>query len=178
MRGKANGTEHKQKSQKPNHLFHLCAQLQRGRDLRGCGAGSGAYPGPGDRYYLADHHEPIVSEEVFEKAQEILHRRSNPRKTDGGKREIFTRKYAFSCLIKCGFCGGTLTRRCWHSGTTHSKVVWQCVEATKGGKKFCPDSKGVEEVQIKKAFVESYKLLCENADGVLEEFLARVEKNL
>ena len=95
--------------------------------------------GEEDRYYLADHHEPIVSEEVFEKAQEILHRRSNPRKTDGGKREIFTRKYAFSCLIKCGFCGGTLTRRCWHSGTTHSKVVWQCVEATKGGKKFCPD---------------------------------------
>lgn len=134
--------------------------------------------GEEDRYYLADHHEPIVSEEVFEKAQEILNRRSNPRKTDGGKREIFTRKYAFSCLIKCGFCGGTLTRRCWHSGTTHSKVVWQCVEATKGGKKFCPDSKGVEEVQIKKAFVESYKLLCENADGVLEEFLARVEKNL
>ena len=57
-------------------------------------------------------------------------------------------------------------------------MVWQCVEATKGGKKFCPDSKGVEEVQIIKAFVESYKLLCENADGVLEEFLARVEKNL
>lgn len=45
-----------------------------------------------------------------------------------------------------------------------------------GRQKFCPDSKGVEEAQIMKAFVESYKLLCENADGVLEEFLARVEK--
>lgn len=135
--------------------------------------------GEEDRYYLAGHHEPIISEEDFEKAQMILRRRSYPRKTgDGVKRELFTRKYAFSCLIKCGFCGGTLTRRCWHSGTTHSKVVWQCVEATKGGKKFCPDSKGVEEIQIQRAFVESYKLLCTNEDGVLEEFLERVEKNL
>ena len=52
------------------------------------------------------------------------------------------------------------------------------MEATKGGKKFCPDSKGVEEIQIQRAFVESYKLLCTNEDGVLEEFLERVEKNL
>ena len=51
------------------------------------------------------------------------------------KREKFSRQYAFSCMLECGFCGGTLTRRNWHSGTDHSKVVWQCVTATKKGKK-------------------------------------------
>ena len=39
--------------------------------------------GEQDKYYIKDHHEPIVSEDVFAKAQEILarrgyHRRLNP----------------------------------------------------------------------------------------------------
>lgn len=107
--------------------------------------------GEEDRFYIRDHHEPIISEEVFETAQEILARRTQVRKVGIlGKREKFSRKYTFSCLIKCGFCGGALTRRTWHSGTTHSKVVWQCAASTKGGKKYCPDSKGIEEKQIDK----------------------------
>jgi len=35
--------------------------------------------GEQDKYYIKDHHEPIVSEEVFAKAQEILARRGYPR---------------------------------------------------------------------------------------------------
>lgn len=31
--------------------------------------------GEEDQYYIKNHHEPIVSEEVFNKAQDILHRR-------------------------------------------------------------------------------------------------------
>ncbi len=68
--------------------------------------------GEEDQFYIRDHHEAIISEEMFEKAQEILKRRAKPRRlgTDG-KREKFSRKYAFSCMLECGFCGGTLTRR-------------------------------------------------------------------
>lgn len=89
--------------------------------------------GEEDQFYIRDHHEAIISEEMFEKAQEILKRRAKPRRlgTDG-KREKFSRKYAFSCMLECGFCGGTLTRRSWHSGSQYNKVIWQCVTATKG----------------------------------------------
>lgn len=135
--------------------------------------------GEEDQFYIRDHHEAIISEEMFEKAQEILKRRAKPRRlgTDG-KREKFSRKYAFSCMLECGFCGGTLTRRSWHSGSRYNKVIWQCVTATKKGKKFCPDSKGIAEETIEQAFIESYRLLCQNNKDVLDEFIARTEETL
>lgn len=135
--------------------------------------------GEEDQFYVRDHHEAIISEEVFDAAQEILKRRSKPRRlgTDG-KREKFSRKYAFSCLLECGFCGGTLTRRSWHSGSQYNKIIWQCVTATKKGKKFCPDSKGIAEETIEQAFVESYRLLCQNNKDVLDEFISRTEEAL
>lgn len=135
--------------------------------------------GEEDKFYMKDHHEPIISEEVFEKAQEILNRRNKNRITVGsGKREKYSRKYAFSCMLECGFCGGTLTRRNWHSGSKYSKVIWQCVTATKKGKKFCKHSKGIPETAIEEAFVESYRLLCDDNKDVLEEFLQRMDDTL
>lgn len=135
--------------------------------------------GEEDRFYIRDHHEPIISEEVFEKAQEILQRRSKARSLrEDGKREKFSRQYAFSCLLECGFCGSTLSRRSWHSGTQYNKIIWQCVTSTKKGKKFCPDSKGLAESTIEQAFIESYRLLCANDKDVLDEFLKRTEETL
>lgn len=135
--------------------------------------------GEEDQFYIRDHHEAIISDEVFDAAQGILKRRAKPRRlgTDG-KREKFSRKYAFSCMIECGFCGGTLTRRSWHSGSQYNKIIWQCVTATKKGKKFCPDSKGIAEETIEQAFIESYRLLCQNNKDVLDEFIARTEEAL
>ncbi|WP_434282669.1 recombinase family protein [Clostridium botulinum] len=135
--------------------------------------------GEEDQFYIREHHEPIISEEVFEKAQEILNRRNKNRGIIGdGKREKYSRKYAFSCMLKCGFCGSTLSRRNWHSGSEYNKVIWQCVAATKKGKKFCPDSKGIPEQAIEEAFLESYRLLCDDNKDILDEFLQRMDDTL
>ena len=135
--------------------------------------------GEEDQYYIRDHHEAIVSEEVFEKAQKILKRRAKSRCVAvNGKREKFSRKYSFSCMLECGFCSGTLTRRSWHSGTQYNKIIWQCVVGTKKGKKFCPNSKGIPEEAIEQAFIESYRLLCQNNKDVLDEFMVRTEEVL
>ena len=135
--------------------------------------------GEEDKFYIRNHHEAIVSEEVFEAAQEILKRRSHSNRFGTeGKREKLSRKYAFSCMIECGFCGGTLSRRCWHSGSKYSKIIWQCVTGTKKGKKFCPESKGIEEEIIENAFIESYRMLCQNNKEVLDEFISRAEETL
>ena len=56
--------------------------------------------------------------------------------------------------------------------------MWQCVTSTKGGRRFCPDSKGIEEEQIEEAFVESYKRFCVDYSDVMDEFLQRVEHSL
>lgn len=135
--------------------------------------------GEEDQFYIREHHEPIISEEVFEKAQEILNRRNKNRGNIGdGKREKYSRKYAFSCMLECGFCGSTLSRRNWHSGSEYNKVIWQCVVATKKGKKYCPDSKGIPEQAIEEAFLESYRLLCDDNKDILDEFLQRMDDTL
>lgn len=137
--------------------------------------------GEEDQYYVKNHHQPIISTEMFEKAEEIRLRRSWSKNTvekNGGKREKFSRKYTFSSLMKCAYCGASLTRRRWHSGKNYNKAIWQCVTSTKQGKKYCPDSKGISEKVIENTFLESYRIMCNNNQDVLEEFLQRMEENL
>ncbi len=138
--------------------------------------------GEEDQFYIKNHHEAIVSEEVFDTANALLNKRRqvhNPNQSaEVGKREKYSRKYAFSGMIECGFCGTSYTRGNWHSNTKYAKIVWYCIKGYKKGKKYCPHSKMVPEAMIEEAFVESYKLLCGDNKEVLEEFIERVEKTL
>lgn len=135
--------------------------------------------GEQDQYYIRDHHEPIISRELFEKAQAILNHRNGSRNmAEPGKRDKWSRKYAFSSMLKCSFCGGSMSRREWHSASKYKKHVWQCVPASKSGKKNCVHSKAIPEEMIEEAFVESYKLLCKDSPELLDTFLKQVEKAL
>lgn len=135
--------------------------------------------GEEDRYYVRNHHEPIVSEEMFDKAQEIRKKRIVGRElAEPGKREKFSRQYAFSSMLECGFCGSNLSRRRWHSNSRYQTTIWQCIKSTKDGKRFCPDCKGIPEQAIEKAFIESYRMLSTDNKDILEEFLQRIEKTL
>lgn len=136
--------------------------------------------GEEDRFYVKNHHEPIISVETFDKAQAILNKRSFSMKrgVEPGKREKYSRLYPFSSKLECSFCGHGLSRRSWHSNTKNQKTVWQCITATKKGKKYCPDSKGIAESVIEDAFVESYKIITSDNKEILDEFLKRIEKNL
>ncbi|WP_284642051.1 recombinase family protein [Paenibacillus silviterrae] len=134
--------------------------------------------GEEDQFYIKNHHEPIISEDVFEMAQQILLRRSKNKKSIDGKREKYSRKYPFSSMLECGFCESNLSRRSWHSGSEYQKIIWQCITNTKKGKKFCPDAKGIAEDTIEQAFLESYRLLCINNKDVMDDLLKRIEDTL
>ena len=134
--------------------------------------------GEEDQFYIHNHHDGIIDDELFESVQKIINRRRKNRSTSDGKREVFTRKYSFSCMLECGFCGSHLTRRSWHSGSEYHKVIWQCVTNTKKGKKYCPDAKGIPEHIIEQAFLESYRILCHNNKDIVDEMLNRIEISL
>ena len=130
-----------------------------------------------EQYYVKDHHEPIVSEEVWEKAQEIRISRNRPGKMMAdGKREKYTKKYALSSMCECGFCGTKLTRRTLHSSSKYVTPVWYCRTAANKGKEHCPHSKSIHESILENAFLEAYGLLAENFDDVLESVLSTVEE--
>ncbi len=132
--------------------------------------------GEEEQYYVRDHHEPIVSREVWEQAKEI--RLSRNRKTDkkaDGKREKYTKKYALSSMCECGFCGTKLTRRTLHSSSKYETPVWYCRNAANKGKHNCPNSKSVHESILENAFLEAYKLLAGSFDDVIDSVVGVIE---
>jgi DNA invertase Pin-like site-specific DNA recombinase len=135
--------------------------------------------GEEDKYYMENHHEPIITKEVFEEAQRILTKRSRRKSQEKGiKREKYSRKYAFSSMMKCGFCGSTISRRSWHGGSQYKKVVWACVTSTKKGRKYCEHSKSIKEADIEAAFVDSFNMMCSNHKNVVVEFLKTIEESI
>lgn len=132
--------------------------------------------GEEEQYYVHDHHEPIVSREVWEQAKEIRLSRNHPSnmKADG-KREKYTKKYAFSSMCECGFCGTKLTRRTFHSGSKYETPVWYCRNAANKGKHNCPNSKSMRESILENAFLEAYKLLAGSFDDVIDSVIDTIE---
>ena len=132
--------------------------------------------GEEEQYYVHDHHEPIVSREVWEQAKEIRLSRNHPSdmKADG-KREKYTKKYAFSSMCECGFCGTKLTRRTLHRGSKYETPVWYCRNAANKGKHNCPNSKSMRESILENAFLEAYKLLAGSFDDVIDSVIDTIE---
>ena len=119
--------------------------------------------GEEEQYYIRDHHEAIVSREVWDEAERIRLKRAKDKVVETtGNRERYTRQYAFSSMCECAYCGHKLTRRTRHSNSTYEKPVWQCMNATKHGIKNCPNCKAIDEVILEGAFVEAFGLLAGN----------------
>ena len=132
--------------------------------------------GEEEQYYVRDHHEPIVSREVWEQAKEIrLSRNHQSDKKADGKREKYTKKYAFSSMCECSFCGTKLTRRTLHSSSKYETPVWYCRNAANKGKHNCPNSKSVHETILGNAFLEAYKLLAGSFDDVIDSVIDTIE---
>ena len=132
--------------------------------------------GEEEKYYIKNNHEPIISREQFNKAKEILEKRS--KNHNQGRMKKHSLKYAFSSIMKCAYCGGNITRRRLHSGTDKQKDVWFCTTAIRKGKKSCPECKAVEEKIIENAFVKAFNILCRDNKTIVEEFLENIEKEL
>ena len=133
--------------------------------------------GEKEQFYVENNHEAIISDEMFERAQEILRMRSKKHSKKNTSRE-YSRKHAFSSMCTCGFCGGTYIRRIWHHGTDHEKPAWQCGKAIKHGRKECGHSKGIHESFLEDAFVNAYNKIQELNATDIEEFFENIAEAL
>lgn len=78
---------------------------------------------------IKDHHEPIISREMFEAANRILDERSL---SPEGKAK-HSNRYPFSGKIKCGICGRSYTARYKPRKDGSKYKSWRCGEAAKNG---------------------------------------------
>jgi site-specific DNA recombinase len=79
--------------------------------------------GENDQYLITGHHDPIISHDDFEAAQEVIGQRAKEKNIERQNKKYQSR-YPFSSKIICGQCGGTFKRRT-HSSGRH-KIAWCC----------------------------------------------------
>lgn len=120
-------------------------------------------------YYVRNSHPAIISEEIFDKVQQEMDRRSRVvYKEDGtaektGKR--YTSKYLLGNILECGYCGAAYRRR-----TERGKVVWRCGTRMEKGRDICSDSPTLKEDLIKKVLLDN---ICK--DGIYDEEMIKDE---
>ncbi len=79
---------------------------------------------------IKDHHEPIISRELFDKANRILDAKSLSQE---GKAK-HSNRYPFSGKIKCGRCGASYVARYKTREDGSKYKAWRCYEAANHGR--------------------------------------------
>lgn len=79
---------------------------------------------------LKDHHEPIISREMFDAANRILDERSDSML---GKSK-HSNRYPFSGKIKCGCCGSSYVARYRNRKDGSRYKSWHCYQASQYGR--------------------------------------------
>lgn len=108
------------------------------------------------QYYVKGHHEPIISEDVFNAVQRKL--KAGPQKKHlSGARD-------FSSMVICGDCGAYYGSKVWHSNDKYRKIMYRCNNKYKCGNCNTP---AVSEERLKTSFVEAINKLLINKDEIV-----------
>ena len=107
-------------------------------------------------YYVHNNHDPIVSRETFNKAQEELLRRNalKPATTSTVSAQGRYSRYALTEILHCDECGSRY-KRCTWTASGEKQIVWRCINRLQHGKKYCSKSPTVKEGVLHSAIVRA-----------------------
>ena len=107
-------------------------------------------------YLIQNHHEGIVSREMFNAVQAELARRNAgkapSRKQAPTGRAKYSAKYALSDRLICGECG-SLHRRCVWTHHGQRRVVWRCISRIDYGSRYCHEAPTLDEKPLRDAIL-------------------------
>lgn len=130
--------------------------------------------GEKEQYFTSNHHEPIISRELWDKCQEILTIRSKIIKPDGN-RDKFSRKYAFSSKIFCGICGERFIRRSYKIKSSGKEIAyWIC--RSHRNKIECSNLIHYKQEELEDIFVMAYNKLFQNSDKYINSFMKKINE--
>ena len=127
------------------------------------------------QYYVEGSHEAIIPRDIYMMVQEEILRRKDL-KTVGGKRRIFSSKYALSSNVFCGCCGELYQRTHWNIHG-RKKIVWRCVSRLhkKNTEVDCP-ARTVSEADLHTAVMNAINRVFEKKDAYLPQLKENVRK--
>lgn len=89
--------------------------------------------GQKDSYYIKSNHKPIISEDDWNRAQEIMEMHQKEKGNKKGQENKYQNRYPLSGMLICPHCGKTL-RRCH---VYNNKIQWRCSTYVTKGKSVC-----------------------------------------
>lgn len=123
--------------------------------------------GEENMYLYKNHHEPIISHEIFDKVAEVIKQRGREKSIEKGTGKYQSR-YVFSGKIYCGECGATFKRR-QHYKPSGDYVAW-CCNRHITDKNAC-SMMYIRDEDIKTAFLRMIRKLQTVHDQVLKPFV-------
>ena len=126
---------------------------------------------PEDEWIVVERPEMrIISDELFNKAQEILAQRSNEFKLNNKREKT---EYVFSTLIYCKHCGYSFRRmKRKYSENGKEYIRWVCSGRNSMGKNHCPNTTVIDEQELLDAIKIYLKSIIKNK----KNFMKAVEK--
>jgi len=132
--------------------------------------------GEKEQYFTSNHHEPIISRELWNRCQSILEKRSKIVKPDGN-RDKFSRKYPFSSKIYCGICGERFIRRSYKIRSSGKEIAyWIC--RSHRNKIECSNLLHYKQEELEDIFIKVYNKLIENKDIYINSFIKKINDTL
>ena len=130
------------------------------------------------KYWTQNHHEAIVSREIFDAAQEETARRkamaSGTKKSAPTGLGKYSSKHALTGLLICGECGTPYRRVVW-TQKGMKRPVWRCVNRLDHGKTLCKHSPTLDEKPLQEAVLAAVNILMSRKDelsnGVVSEMI-------
>ena len=130
------------------------------------------------KYWTQNHHEAIVSREIFDAVQEETARRkamaSGTKKSAPTGLGKYSSKHALTGLLICGECGTPYRRVVW-SQKGMKRPVWRCVNRLDHGKTLCKHSPTLDEKSLQEAVLAAVNILMSRKDelsnGVVSEMI-------
>ncbi len=132
--------------------------------------------GEAPRYYVKNHHPPIISRLDWEKVQAMLGQTSKNEEEPIKKR----RSTSVFSVLRCGYCHQPLRRMSYSVQNPTDKAtirypVWRCVATAKSKVEFSGHSHTYSEIALKQSFMEmlyhckdEYMTMRESAPWILQ----------
>ena len=130
---------------------------------------------------LRDHHAPIISRELFDKAQRELARRS----PSDDQKAKHSNRYCFSGKIKCGICGSSYVSRTKKRGDGSTYKAWRCYQSAnhgsrkidKAGNEIGCDNRSISEDDLRLVMRQVVKNLLMDKEAIIDN-LSRIVQSV
>ncbi len=110
------------------------------------------------KVYIKNNHAPIISREIYERAQQEKARRGSKRKISKysiTEQSKYSSLHALSEILVCGECKTPYRRVVWRKRNGEKQAMWRCISRLDHGLKYCKDSVTLDEESLHAAIMQA-----------------------